>query len=501
MSRPYQIFGTKQRAAQSYATTYLKQQCIFPLTTPTTSAGKICVAGATGVVAPYTAGYVCLALNYKNGAGERNLSRDILDLFAQQGTIQSTPIMTNFGGGYHAGDVLTVVASDADGTVVNGARITVNTVQAVTGKILSYSLTTNAPGYPTNSICGVTGGTGSGAQFQVLSDLMQHKKGWWYSAYNPYLNTDGYALDRITTDPAGRSGDLRVDSDAALLAWAMADYDALTAGTRYQTVVQKALAWLNRLQQSHFAANGSKLVSNLVYQNTDDTTALAADCAEVLLCATRALDAYGAALVDSDGNSVKTFANALYASLTDTDPAGAWGGTAYPLYQTSYPASQNNAPPFAFNYVEPISYTQALCARANYTFANSGYLTATNKSTQAELALDYTWTRMAGQFGGQLYTPYDAGNTAQTDQVEHLAYTAILSKAMQVVNATKYARPIAMMQTAMQRMARSSGMAWGQTHQDGSLWRAKLSGVNVEPEVEAYGFVVIDVADALLAGA
>jgi hypothetical protein len=44
-------------------------------------------------------------------------------------------------------------------------------------------------------------------------------------------------------------------------------------------------------------------------------------------------------------------------------------------------------------------------------------------------------------------------------------------------------------------------MAWGQVHENGEHWRGLLSGVNVTPKVEAYGFLIIDIADALLADA
>lgn len=498
MARPYLFFGTKARAPQTYSTQYLKEQCIFPVSTPTTPLGKICLAGAVGVHTPYTIGYTCLALNYKNGAGERNMSRDILDIYAQQGAIQ-TIILANFGADYTAGDILLVNAFDDDGTGLSTLQIQINTVNA-NGSILTWTQLNSPTGYPPAQICSTTGGTGSGAQFQVITDLMQHSKGWWFDSYNPYMNPPGYTFNRITVDPIGRSGDLRVDSDASLLVWAMADYDDLTGGSRYLTPVRKAIAWLRSLQAAHFGAHGSNLISNLVYQNSIDTTALIADSAETLLCLTRAMDAYGVGLLDSNGYSVQIMANDLYTSLTTAQPAGAWGGADYSLYLTSFPPGQNDAPPFSFNYVEPITYTQSLTAWANYTFANSPYITVTDNSYQAELALDYTWSRMAGQFGGQLYTPFDPNNLTQTDTIEHLAYTAEMCIAMAAVNPTKYANHINALKAAMKKNARSTGMAWGQTHDDGSLWRALISGVNVTPKVEAYGFVVLDVSFALLAG-
>ena len=49
--------------------------------------------------------------------------------------------------------------------------------------------------------------------------------------------------------------------------------------------------------------------------------------------------------------------------------------------------------------------------------------------------------------------------------------------------------------------ARPSGMAWTQAKVNGALWRGTGSTPGVIPEVEAYGFVTIDIADAIIATA
>jgi hypothetical protein len=99
------------------------------------------------------------------------------------------------------------------------------------------------------------------------------------------------------------------------LAWAMSNLDEVTSGTKYQANVRLALQFLRDLQYAHTVAHGSSLISNLVYEGTIDTIALAADCAECLLAMTAAMDAYGESLTTSGGYSVKTMANDLYYSL------------------------------------------------------------------------------------------------------------------------------------------------------------------------------------------
>ena len=116
------------------------------------------LASPTGNMNSYEGGYIALALIEKNGSGERDLARDILDLWAS----------------------------------------------------------------------------------------LQNADGSWYQQYNPYLNASG-VHESVEQIDETYSGDLKVDSGAALLAWAMARYDEVTSGTRYQSVVRKAMNFLRSL--------------------------------------------------------------------------------------------------------------------------------------------------------------------------------------------------------------------------------------------------------------
>ncbi len=124
--------------------------------------------------------------------------------------------------------------------------------------------------------------------FLDLWASLQNSDGSWYQQYNPY---SPYSVVAQTSE--GTDGNLKVDSGAALLAWAMSYYDQLTSGTRYKTKVQTALNFLRQLQYAHTVAHSSNLIANIILDGTTDTTALLADCAECLLSAKHAMDAYG----------------------------------------------------------------------------------------------------------------------------------------------------------------------------------------------------------------
>jgi len=348
----------------------------------------------------YEGGYISLALIEKNGSGERDLARDVLDEFAQ----------------------------------------------------------------------------------------IQNSDGSWYQQYNPYLNSAGLH-DRVDSIGAGYSGDLKVDSGAALLLWAMSRYDQITSGSRYQTVVRKALNFLRDLQYAHQVAYGTNLISNLVYQGTIDTVALAADCAECLLSMKASMDAYGDSLTtDPASYSVKTMANDLYYALC----VYSWTGDSGRYYSTSYPVGEETEIPFT--YKEKISYTQALCSWANYVFANSGYLTTTDYSSQAEKALDFINTITAGQWGGQHFCPY-TGSPDET-QEEYAGYTALVTIAMNAVNSSKYASMIAKGVGLLRWMALEDGRVYDIVKPNGELLVSYKS-----PSEEGYGFLSLPAALSLLAGA
>ena len=214
--KPSLISGATIKESNNLATTYLKNSCILPT--------GATLASPTGNMNSYEGGYIALALIEKNGSGERDLARDILDLWAG----------------------------------------------------------------------------------------LQNADGSWYQQYNPYLNASG-VHEHVEQIDETYSGDLKVDSGAALLAWAMARYDEVTSGTRYQSVVRKAMNFLRILQYAHSVAHSTNLLGNLVYEGTIDTVALSADCGECLLSMTKVMDAYGDTLMtDPDGYSIKTMANDLY---------------------------------------------------------------------------------------------------------------------------------------------------------------------------------------------
>ena len=274
--KPSLICGATIKPSFDLSTTYLKEYCILP--------GGIAVAAPTGNMNSYEGGYVTLALIEKNGAGERDLARDILDLFADN----------------------------------------------------------------------------------------QNDDGSWYQQYNPYKNADG-KHERVDEVAPGVSGDLKVDSGAAMLLWAMSRYDEVTSGTRYQAVVRKALQFLRELQYAHMVAHSTNLIANLVLEGETDTYAFAADSAECLLAMKAAMDAYGDSLTTDPGEySVKTMANDLYYSLCTVT----WVGSGNNYYHTTYPIDGQVMVPFTFK--EKLSYTQAMCSWANYVFANSGYLTVSD---------------------------------------------------------------------------------------------------------------------------
>jgi len=390
--KPALVSGAAVKTANNLVTTYLKNSCILPI--------GVAVASPTGSMNSYEGGYIALALIEKNGAGERDLARDILDEFAE----------------------------------------------------------------------------------------IQNADGSWYQQYNPYLNAAG-VHDRIDTVGGGYSGDLKVDSGAALLAWAMSRYDEVTSGTRYQSVVQKAMNFLRDLQYAHQVAHSTSLLGNLVYEGTIDTIALAADCAECLLSMKVAMDAYGDALTtDPAAYSVKTMANDLYYALC----VFSWTGDAGRYYATSYPIGEQTEIPFT--YKEKLSFTAALCAWANYVFATSSYLTTSDYSSQAEKALDFINTITAGQWGGQQYCPY-VGNADET-QEEFAGYTALMTIAMDAVNSSKYAVMIAKGVGLLRWMALEDGRIYDIVKPNGELLVSKLSASE-----EGYGFMSLPVALGLLAGA
>ena len=279
---------------------------------------------------------------------------------------------------------------------------------------------------------------------------------------------------------------MKVDSGAALLAWAMSYYDQLTSGTRYKTNVQNALSFLRQLQYDHTVAYSTNLIANMIDNGTVDNTALLADCAECLLSAKAAMDAYGVSLQTSGGYSVQTFANNVYYSMC----VSGWHGSAY-YFDTSYPYGQNALVPF--NYQEKISYTQALCSRAVYLFAKSAYQNVGDYSGSiCEACINYIITVTRGTWGGMFYCPY-TGASGQT-QNNYSGYAAHMCIAAQAVSASTYASLISGLIAFIKWCTLSGGQVYDMADPTGLLWPSQL------PSGSAGPFSALDIALALLAG-
>jgi hypothetical protein len=333
------------------------------------------------------------------------------------------------------------------------------------------------------------GGSSYYSLVQSILDLwasLQNSDGSWYQQYNPY---SPYACVAQTSE--GTDGNLKVDSGAALLAWAMSNYDRLTSGARYKANVQKTLDFLRILQYAHTMAYSSNLIANEILDGVTDTTALLADCAECLLSAKFAMDAYAASLTTTSGYGVQTFANNLYYSIAVTG----WRGNTFQYYDTSYPYGQNTNVPFT--YQEKISYTQALCSWAVYVFAKSAYLTASDFSSQCEICLDYINTLTRGSWGGEYYCPYTGASDETQD--EFSGYSALMSIACNKVNSTKYSSLIAGLTAFLKWLALNDGQVCDCVDVTGKLWRSKIAPLSQTPAEG--GFLVLPIALALLAGA
>ena len=93
-----------------------------------------------------------------------------------------------------------------------------------------------------------------------------------------------------------------------------------------------------------------------------------------------------------------------------------------------------------------------------------------------------------------MYVPY-YGASDET-QEEYCGYTALMILGCNAVNATKYADDVAKMKAFLKWAALEDGRLFDLVDVDGRLWRAKVSKYD-----EAYGFLSLPCAQALLAGA
>jgi hypothetical protein len=98
-----------------------------------------------------------------------------------------------------------------------------------------------------------------------------------------------------------------------------------------------------------------------------------------------------------------------------------------------------------------------------------------------------------------MYCPYYGASDEIQD--EFAGYAALMALAMNAVNSTKYANHIAKTKTFLQWMALDDGRVYDCVDKDGILWIAKTDAFDPILMEEAYGFLSVASALALLAGA
>ena len=359
-------------------------------------------------------------------------------------------------------------------------------VAAPTGNVVCYEA-----GYALLALM-AKGEAGVMALVQASLDayvLLQNSDGSWYQQYAAAVNSAG-AHTVVAMIDSTYTGNLKVDSDCALLCNAMATWDKANASTRYLAAVQKGMAFLHSLQYAHLVADGNTLIANEIYQGVTDTVAFSADTAECLLVMQAALDAYGGSLTGSDAYSVKTLANDTFYALVTV----AYGGEAPEAYSSTNPVGSQTMIPFT--YKENISYAQALCGLAVAKWSTDVNNTCGSFASQAQSAVGQAESLTHGQWGGQLYVPY-LGN-ADENQNEYVGYAAFMLIAMKTINATKYASIIAEYKNFIYSMCMSDGKAYDQCDENGDAYISIMSPPGAVL-VEGYGFLTLASALALLA--
>jgi len=314
--------------------------------------------------------------------------------------------------------------------------------------------------------------------------LNQSADGSWSQLYYPVRNAAGLHDE---------SEDVQVDSGAAVLVWAMADYDAAVGvgSTIYKTVVQKALSFLKTLQDYYYSVHGKALLSNMVRNGVMDTVALMADCGEVLLAINAALDQYGDTLLTSGGASVKTMGNDLYYALGNFCYSGDLGRYWY----TGYPVG--SMPLVPFTYKEKLTLTQALTSWAVYAWYHGSHNTGADLTDPCEKTLDLALCLTHGKWGGFLYSPYYA--LVDETRNEYVSYTAQMVIAMNAVNASKYAQYITSGKNFLKWAALDDGRMFDFVRPYGELEVGRVLEAGIAAR-EEFGFIGLNSALALLAG-
>jgi hypothetical protein len=317
--------------------------------------------------------------------------------------------------------------------------------------------------------------------------LLQNTDGSWYQQYNPYPNGEGMHERVPYIDEGVIDGDLKVDSGAAMVSWAMSMYDAETSGTRYKTIVQKAFGFLEMLQAEHYAVHASKMFSNLIYKGVVDYVAFAADTAECILSMKHALDTYGEDLVTiPNGTLVKTIADEAYISLCTQN----YAGDAIRYHATTFPIGSDTLIPFGG--AEKLSYAQSLSAWANVEWVRAGYASV-DYTGVAYKVLEFINPLTMGQWGGQLFKPY-YGLIGET-QNEYVTNTALMIIGLIKVDKIRFAHLINNSIHAMQWLTiNDDGRTYDFVKPSGELKVALRTSTK-----NGYGFLALGSAHAALA--
>ena len=197
--------------------------------------------------------------------------------------------------------------------------------------------------------------------------------GSWDQMYHPQKDQQPYQ------DTAGHRR--QVDSGAALMAWAMADYDARNSTTTYQTYWQKAVGWIKSLE------NPSVLgcIWNQVISGVKEEVAFTADIAECILAGIRGLDAYGENIGDlPNANMVKGSIRQMV-SFIDWymwQEADYYYQTEYPKDSQSESKKDENGNPIYITFKQCVTFVQALIAWALHEW-DTKYGTKSNLSQDA----------------------------------------------------------------------------------------------------------------------
>ena len=331
-------------------------------------------------------------------------------------------------------------------------------------------------------------GTGEVALAKSCLDrwvLLQKTDGSWSQSYYPALNKEGLH-DEIE--------DLQVDSGAAVLAWAMADYDKSQTqpSTVYKEPVRKAMGFLRELQYHMQVKYGVGLLSNMRKGGVMDDVALFADCAECLLSMKACLDQYGADLTTPAGYSVKTMANDLYEAIGQKGYAGDVGRYWY----TGYPVGAQ--PMVPFTYKEKMTMVQAMVSWAMYVWYHGAHNTKPDYTDPCEKALDTCLALNHGKWGGFLYAPYYG--LADETKDEYVTYTALMVMAMKAVNPTKYDPYITAGLNFLKWMHLGDGRMFDFVHPHGELEVGRVLEAGIMKK-EEFGWLALNPAQAILAGA